>query len=54
VERKNDEEMRILVYISTNARAVDLQSVRELFVKIGQNVWLLSQLEQGPLHSFVS
>lgn len=45
--------MRILVYTPTNARAVDLQSVMELFSGMGHEVHLLSQLPEGPLHKNV-
>lgn len=42
--------MRILVYTPTNSRAVDLQSVMELFMQLGHEVYLLSQLPEGDLH----
>jgi glycosyltransferase involved in cell wall biosynthesis len=42
--------MRVLIYNHTNARAVDLQSVMELFVKMGHEVFLFSQLPKGDLH----
>lgn len=45
-----ESKLRVLLYTPTNARAVDLQSVLELFVKMGHEVHLLSQLPEGPLH----
>ncbi len=42
--------MRILIYTPTNSRAVDLQSVMELFVELGHEVYFLSLLEEGDLH----
>lgn len=45
--------MRILIYTPTNSRAVDLQSVMELFCQMGHEVHLLSQLPEGALHKNV-
>jgi glycosyltransferase involved in cell wall biosynthesis len=42
--------MKILIYAPSNARAVDLQSVMELFVKMGHAVYLLTHLPEGDLH----
>jgi len=46
--------MRVLIYNHTNARAVDMQSVMELFVKMGHEVFLFSQLPKGDLHTNVA
>ncbi|MBC7947575.1 MAG: glycosyltransferase family 4 protein [Chitinophagaceae bacterium] len=45
--------MRILIYSPPNARAVDLQSVMEIFVKKGYEVYLLTHMAKGDLHQNV-
>lgn len=42
--------MRILIYLPPNGRAVDQQSVMELFIKLGHEVFLLTHLQEGALH----
>ncbi|HEY6504866.1 MAG TPA: glycosyltransferase family 4 protein [Chitinophagaceae bacterium] len=44
---------RILIYLPPNARAVDQQSVMELFDQRGYEVYLLSHLAKGDLHKNV-
>ena len=45
--------MRILIYSPPNARAVDQQSVMELFSKKGYEVYLLTHSPEGDLHKNV-
>jgi glycosyltransferase involved in cell wall biosynthesis len=42
--------MRILIYSPPHYRAVDQQSVMELFVGMGHEVFLLTQMPEGDLH----
>ena len=46
--------MRILIYLPPNSRAVDQQSVMELFIKMGHEVYLLTQMPEGDLHKNVA
>lgn len=45
--------MRILIYSPPNSRAVDQQSVMELFTNEGHEVFLLTHLPKGDLHANV-
>ncbi|MEI9806538.1 MAG: glycosyltransferase family 4 protein [Bacteroidota bacterium] len=42
--------MRILIYSPPSNRAVDQQSVMELLINMGHDVYLLTQLPEGDLH----
>lgn len=45
--------MRILIYSPPNSRAVDQQSVMELFTREGHEVFLLTHMPEGDLHANV-
>ncbi len=45
--------MRVLIYFTGNARAVDQQSVMEMLIKKGHEVFLLTHLPKADLHKNV-